>query len=32
LIVTRKRDPGDLVVPGNTILELVATDEMWVAA
>lgn len=28
----RDRDPGDVVVPGSSILLLVALDEMWVSA
>ncbi len=32
LIVRRDRDPGDVVVPGGSILHLVSTGEMWVSA
>lgn len=32
LIVRRDRDPGDVVVPGSSILLLVSTDELWVRA
>ena len=32
LIVNRERDPGDVVVPGSSILTLIATDEMWISA
>jgi HlyD family secretion protein len=32
LIARRDRDPGDVVVPGSSILLLVATDEMWISA
>jgi HlyD family secretion protein len=32
LIVRRDRDPGDVVVPGSSILALVSTDEIWVRA
>jgi HlyD family secretion protein len=32
LIVGRQRDPGDVVVPGSTILTLISTDELWVSA
>jgi HlyD family secretion protein len=32
LIVRRDRDPGDVVVPGSSLLLLVATDELWVSA
>lgn len=32
LIVRRDRDPGDIVVPGGSILQLVSTKEMWISA
>jgi HlyD family secretion protein len=32
LIVRRDRDPGSVVVPGTSVLTIVATDEMWVTA
>ncbi len=32
LIVRRDRDPGDIVVPGSSIYQLVALDEIWVSA
>jgi HlyD family secretion protein len=32
LIVRRVRDPGDIVVPGSTILSLIATDELLIEA
>lgn len=32
LIVGRHRDPGDVVVPGSSILTLIATDELWISA
>ncbi len=32
LIVRRNRDPGDVVVPGSSILTLISTDEVWVSA
>ncbi len=32
LIVNREREPGDVVVPGSSILTLIATDEMWISA
>jgi len=32
LIARRDRDPGDVVVPGSSVLLLVATDEMWISA
>jgi RND family efflux transporter MFP subunit len=32
LIARRDRDPGDVIVPGSSVLLLVATDEMWISA
>jgi len=32
LIVRRTRDPGDVVVPGGTILEIISTEQLWVSA
>lgn len=32
LVVRRDRDPGDVVVPGSSILQLVSTKEMWISA
>lgn len=32
LVVRRIRDPGDVVTPGGSVLELVATDELWISA
>ncbi len=32
LIVRRDRDPGGVVVPGSSLLQLVATNELWIAA
>ncbi len=32
LIVRRDRDPGDVVVPGSSVLVLVETDELWISA
>ena len=32
LVVRRDRDPGDVVVPGSSILAIVSTDEIWVSA
>lgn len=32
LITRRDRDPGGLVVPGASLLQLVATNEIWVSA
>ena len=32
LLILRHRDPGDIVVPGSSICELVATDVLWISA
>jgi len=32
LIARRDRDPGDVIVPGSSVLLLVTTDEMWISA
>ncbi len=32
LIVRRDRDPGDIIVPGSAIYQLVALDDIWVSA
>jgi len=32
LVVRRDRDPGDIIVPGSAIYQLVALDEIWVSA
>lgn len=32
LVVRRDRDPGDVVVPGSSILRLISTNEMWISA
>lgn len=32
LIIKRHREPGDVVVPGSSILTLVSTDELWISA
>ena len=32
LIIRRDRDPGGVVVPGSSLLQLVATNEIWVSA
>ena len=31
LIVRRERDPGGVVVPGSSILQLISTNEIWVS-
>ncbi len=32
LIVQRHRDPGDIAVPGSSVLDLVSTEELWITA
>jgi RND family efflux transporter MFP subunit len=32
LIARRDHDPGDIIVPGTSVLLLLATDEMWISA
>ena len=32
LVVKRARDPGNVVMPGDAILQLISLDTMWVAA
>lgn len=32
LIVRRQRDPGDVVVPGSSILTLISTETLWISA
>lgn len=32
LVVKRNRDPGEIVVPGSAVLDLVNTSEIWVSA
>lgn len=32
LIVARQRDPGDVIVPGGSILTLISTDQLWISA
>lgn len=32
LVTRRDRDPGEIVVPGSSLLQLVATDEIWISA
>jgi len=32
LIVARIREPGDVVVPGSSILTLISTEELWINA
>jgi len=32
LIIRRDRDPGAVVVPGSSILQIISTEQMWVSA
>jgi HlyD family secretion protein len=32
LVVRRDRDPGGVVVPGGSLLQLISTNELWVSA
>ncbi|MEQ1638783.1 MAG: efflux RND transporter periplasmic adaptor subunit [Methylococcales bacterium] len=32
LVIRRDRNPGDVVVPGGSILQLIATSEIWISA
>ena len=32
LVVKRSREPGDVVVPGSSMLTLISTDELWISA
>ncbi|MBL4885358.1 MAG: efflux RND transporter periplasmic adaptor subunit [Planctomycetaceae bacterium] len=32
LIVRRNREPGDVVVPGSSVLTLISTEELWISA
>jgi RND family efflux transporter MFP subunit len=32
LIVRRHRDPGDIVVPGSMVLDIISLDELWISA
>jgi len=32
MIVKRSREPGDVAVPGSSILTLISTDELWISA
>ncbi|MGB7326754.1 MAG: efflux RND transporter periplasmic adaptor subunit [Rubripirellula sp.] len=32
LIVRRDRNPGDIAVPGSSIMTLISTDEVWISA
>ena len=32
LIIRRDREPGDMLVPGGSLMELISLDEIWVSA
>jgi HlyD family secretion protein len=32
LVLKRNRDPGDVVVPGSSILDIISTNELWLSA
>jgi HlyD family secretion protein len=32
VIISRNREPGDVVVPGGAILSLISTNELWISA
>ncbi len=32
LVIRRSREPGDIVVPGSLILQVISTEQMWVSA
>lgn len=32
LIIRRNRDPGDMLVPGGSLMEMISLDEIWVSA
>ena len=32
LIIRRNREPGDMVVPGASLLDIISLDEMWISA
>lgn len=32
LVVRRSRNPGDVVTPGGSVLEVISTDEIWISA
>jgi HlyD family secretion protein len=32
LIIRRDRDPGAIVVPGSSIMQIISTEQMWVSA
>jgi len=32
LVIRRDRDPGDVVVPGSSVMQLISTNELWISA
>jgi HlyD family secretion protein len=32
LIIRRDRDPGDIVVPGASLMQIISCDELWISA
>jgi HlyD family secretion protein len=32
LVIRRDRDPGGIIVPGSSILQIISTEQMWVSA
>ncbi|HBC87623.1 MAG TPA: efflux RND transporter periplasmic adaptor subunit [Lentisphaeria bacterium] len=32
LVVRRNREPGDVVVPGSSILDIISTEQLWISA
>lgn len=32
LVVRRDRDPGDVAVPGSSVLQLISTNQLWISA
>lgn len=32
LVVCRNRDPGDVVVPGSSVLDIISTEQLWISA
>lgn len=32
LVIRRDRDPGDIVVPGSSLMQIISTSELWISA
>ncbi|MDX9972354.1 MAG: efflux RND transporter periplasmic adaptor subunit, partial [FCB group bacterium] len=32
LVLRRSREPGDIIVPGSEILQIISTEQMWISA